>query len=130
MTLKRQFSLFPESGDQMRSSLHRLESIARELADFSDGVQTKIGDFVFFEVAPYRLDRIKFRCIGRQARNGDMAIQFFEPALDFATAMGGDAVPDNQQRPRNLALERAQEIDDLFGVDGSGEEAEIELPKG
>jgi len=130
MTLECQFSLFPEGSDQMRSSLHGLEAIASELADFANAVQAKVGDLMFLEIGPDRLDRIEFGSVGRQACNGDVAIQLLEPGLDLATAMGGDAVPDDQQRPLNLSLERAQEFDYLFGVDGSGEKAEIELPKG
>ncbi len=58
----------------MRSSLHGLEPIASELADFANSVQTKVGDLVFLEVGPDRLDRIEFRSVGRQTRNGDVAI--------------------------------------------------------
>lgn len=29
--------------------------------------------------------------------------------------MGDNAIPDNQQRPLDLALEGAEEFDDLFG---------------
>ena len=64
MTSERQFSLFPESGDEMRSPLHGLEPVACELADFANCVETEIGDLVFLEVGPDRLDRIEFRGLG------------------------------------------------------------------
>ena len=32
----------------MRSPLHGLEAIARELADFADGVEAQVGDLMFF----------------------------------------------------------------------------------
>ena len=44
--------------------------------------------------------------------------------------MGGDAVPDNEQRPLGLALERCQKFDDLLGADSARKETEIELPEG
>ena len=43
MTLKRQFSLFPERGDQLRSALHALQTIAREGVDLADHVQAQIA---------------------------------------------------------------------------------------
>ena len=74
MTLKNQFNLFPESGNQMRSSLHGLKTIASEVADFANCVQTKVGDLVFLEVAPDRFDRIEFRSVpsmaGKERRAG------------------------------------------------------------
>src|SRR2546425_12275425 len=130
MTSERQFSLFPESGDEMRSSLHRLEPIAGEPADFADRVAAQVGDLMFFEVGPDRLDRVEFRRVRRQARNSDMPVQLFEPGRELAAAMCRGAVPDDEQRPLDLALERAEKFDDLLGTDRTGKEAEVELPKG
>ena len=130
MTSERQFGLFPESDDQLGSSLHGFEAVTGELADFADGVQALIGDLVLLEVRPDRLDGIELGRIGQQARYGDMSVLFFEPSFDEARAMGGDAIPNNQQRPFDLALKGAKKLDDLLGADGASEEAEIELPEG
>src|SRR5258706_2863566 len=130
MTSERQFSLLPKSSDEMRSPLHGLEAIARELADFADGVEAQVGDLMFFKVGPDRLDRVQVRGIGWQLVPSKVALLLFKPSLDLAAAMGRDTVPDDQQRPLNLALERAEEFDDLFGTDGIGKEAEVELPEG
>lgn len=127
MTSEGQLSLFPERGDQRWSPLHGFEPIASELADFANGVEAQISDLVLLEIGPDRLDRIEFRGVGRQARNRDMAVQFFQPGIELAAAMDGRAIPDDQQRLLDLALERAKKFDDLLGTNGAGKEPEIEL---
>ena len=130
MTSERQLGLFPEGGDECGAPLHGLEPVAGELADLPDGVQAQVGDLVFLQIGPDRLDRIEFRRVGRQAGDSDVAVQFLQPCLDQTRAVRGNAVPDDQQRPLDLALERTEEFDDLLGADGTGEESEIELPEG
>ena len=43
MTLESQFSLFPESDDQMRSALHGFEAVACELADLAGRLRMQLG---------------------------------------------------------------------------------------
>ena len=129
MTSKSQFSLFPEIRDQREAFLHGLEPIAGELTDFADGVQAQMGDLILLEVSPDGLNRIEFRDIRRETRDRDMAVQLFEPGREFSAAMNRGAVPDDQQRLFDLALERTEELDDLFGADSTGKESEVELPE-
>jgi hypothetical protein len=49
MTSKSQSSLFPESGNEMRSALHRLEPVAGELADFADGIESALNNAQFID---------------------------------------------------------------------------------
>lgn len=130
MTSKSQLSLFPERGDQRWSPLHRLEPIAGELADFANGAEAQIGDLMLLEIGPDRLNRIEFRGIGRQARNRKMAVQFFQPGVEFSAAMDGSAIPDDQQRFLDLTLECTEKFDDLLGTNGPGKEPEVELREG
>ena len=125
-----QFSLFPERSDQRWSPLHRLEAVAGELADFADGVEAQIGDLVLFEIGPDRLNGIEFRGIGRQARNRNMAVQLYEPGVEFSAAMDGSTIPDDQQRLLDLALEGTEKFDDLLGANGPGKEPEVALREG
>jgi len=64
--------------------------------------KAQIGGLVFLEVCPDRTDRIEFRGIRRQARNGDVSMQFFTPGI---TQLPPVASP---QFARNLPLRPAQ----------------------
>jgi len=129
MTSERQFGLFPECRDEIRSPLHGLEPVAGELADFANSGKAQVGDFMFLEIGPDGLDRIELRRVRRQARHGDLPVLFLQPCLDQARAMGGYPIPDDEQGLLDLAPERTQEFDDLLGADGAGKEAEVELPE-
>lgn len=130
MTSERQLSLFPECSDQRWSPLHRLEPIAGELANFANGVEAQISDLMLLEIGPDRLNRIELGSIGRQACNRNMSVQVFQPRVEFAASMDGGAIPDDQQRLLDLALERAEKFDDLLGTNGPGKEPEVELREG
>ena len=130
MASERQLSLFPERANERWSSLHGLESVAGELTDFADGVEAQIGDLMLLEIGPDRFNRIEFGGVGRQARNRDMSVQFFQPGADLAAAMDCRAIPDDQQRFFDLTLERNEKFDDLLGANGARKEAKVELRDG
>ena len=75
MTLKRQFGLLPERGDELRSALHRLEPVAGEGADLANGVQAEIGQFALLHVAPDVFDRIEFRRVGGQSFQDQVSVE-------------------------------------------------------
>jgi hypothetical protein len=102
--------------------LHGLEPVAGELTDFADGVEAQIGNLMLLEIGPDRFNRIEFGGVGWQARHRDMSVQFFQPGADLAAAMDRRAIPDDQQRPFDLTLERAEKFDDLLGANGAGKE--------
>lgn len=130
MTSESQLSLFPECGDQRWSPLHRLEPIAGERANFANGIEAQIGDLMLLEIGPDCLNRVEFGSVGRQARNRNMSVQVFQPRVEFAAAMNGGAIPDDQQWLLDLAFERAEKFDDLLGTNGPGKEPEVELREG
>jgi len=130
VTSETKFSLFPETDDQMRSSLHGLEAVACELADLTDGAAAQVGNLVLLEVSPDRLNRIEFWSVRRQAGNGQRSILMLQPRVDFAAAMDRCTIPDDQQGALDLTLERGQKLNDLLGANGAGKETEVELPEG
>ena len=129
MTSERQFGLLPECGDEVRFPLHGFEAIASELANLADRIQAEVGDLVCLQVAPNGLDRIEFGSVGRQTGDGKMTALFLKPGAYLATAVDGCAIPDDQERALDLALEGAEEFDDLLRANGAGKEAEVELPE-
>ena len=72
MTSEGQFSLFPESGDQMRSALHGFEAVTGELSALANGIEAQVGDLVFFEISPDGPNGIEFRRIDGQPGNGNI----------------------------------------------------------
>lgn len=68
-----QFCLLPESADELVAALHRLQASACKVADLGKVHRAQIGDLVFLQVRPDRLDRVEFRRVGRQERDGDVS---------------------------------------------------------
>ena len=128
MTLNRQFGLLPERGDELRSALHRLESVACEGAYFADSVQAKIGQLALLHVAPDVLDRVEFRRVSGQSLQDEVPVERFNVVLDEAAAVRRQAVPDDQQLAANLLGQRLQEFDELRAADRAGIQTEIEVP--
>src|SRR5574337_1209049 len=128
--LQGEFGLLPEGANQFRSALHRLQATAREVADLGQVSRAQVGDLVLLQVGPDRFDRIQFGGVGRQEGNRDPAVLLFEPLPHAPTLVRADAVPNDQQLVPDLALESAQEFDDLFASDCTVDEAEVEAPPG
>src|SRR5574337_194344 len=126
--LQRQFSLLPEGRDQRGPALHRLRAPTREVADLLPICGAEVGDLVLLQVGPDRLDGIELGGVRRQRSQGEVPALAFEPRTQRAAAMGGRAVPDDEQPLLDLLLERTEELDDLRGLDGAVEEAEVKAP--
>src|SRR5271169_6887452 len=129
MTLNRQLSLLPERGDELRSALHGLESIAGEGAYLANGMQTEIGQLALLHVAPDVFDRIEFRRVRGQSFQDQVALKRFDVVLNDATAVRRQAVPDDQQLAPDLLGKGLQKFDELGSADRAGMETEIEVPE-
>src|SRR5579859_4607729 len=97
MTLNRQFSLLPERGDELRSALHRLESVACEGAYFANSVQTQVGQLALLHVAPDVLGRVEFGRVSGQSLQDEVPVERFNVVLDEAAAVRRQAIPDDEQ---------------------------------
>src|SRR6266550_4583978 len=105
MTLNRQLCLLPERGDEPRSALHGFQTVACKRADFTDGVETQIGQLALFHVSPNVFDGIELWRVCRQT------------------------IPNDQQLAVDLVGERLQECHELGATDRPGVEAEVEAPE-
>ncbi len=85
--LEREFTLFPERGDQCRSALHRLESAAREVAEAGEVLWAQIGELVLLEVTPDVFNRVQFRGVTWQRLDLDCALEPFQVVLNQPAAM-------------------------------------------
>jgi len=98
---------------------------SRELPEIA-GAQ--VGQLVLLPVTPEVLHGIKFRGIGRKTFHPDFAMQTFQVRPDESAAVGGHAVPDNEELALNVTLEVFQEIDHLLGLDCTGVESKVKVP--
>lgn len=88
----------------------------------------QIGQLVLFPVPPEVLYRVKFRGIGGETFHPDFALQTFQIRSHQLAAVGGHAVPDDEQLALNVTLEVFQEINYLVGLNRAGVEAKVKVP--
>ena len=55
-------------------------------------------------------------------------MQTFQVCAHGSAAVGGHAVPDDEQLALDVTLEVFQEIDHLLGLDRTGVEAKVKVP--
>jgi hypothetical protein len=83
---------------------------------------------VLLSVSPEVLYRVEFQGISQETFHPDFTVQTFQVLTREAAAVGGHAVPDDEQLAFDVALEVLQEIDHLLGLDRTGVEAKIKVP--
>jgi len=97
-----QFSLCPERGNQFRAALHGTQPSSGEVADLVQRTGTEVTDLMGLQVSPEIFHRVEFRCISRQELQLNVhVLTFYEVAHDLAL-MRLEAIPDDEQRPRDL----------------------------
>lgn len=82
--------------------------IAGGLEQSIDVRRGEIGQRIAFQIAPEHLDRVEFRCIGREV----IAVQSFgasEVAIHQLGPMGVGTIPNHEQRLLDLPAEVAEE---------------------
>ena len=119
----------PEGTDEARAftadATQGMGCPARELPEIT-GAQVR--PLVLFPVPPEILHRVKFQGIRRETFNPDFALQTFQVLPHESAAVGGYAVPDDEQFAFDVTLEVFQEIDHLLGLDRTGVEAKVKVP--
>jgi hypothetical protein len=98
---------------------------ARELPQIAG---TQVRQLVLFPVAPEVFDGIEFWGIRRKSFHPDFAVQTRHVLTHELTAVGGNAVPDDEQLAFHVTLEVFQKIDHLLGLDRTGVEAKVKVP--
>src|SRR5581483_7619155 len=111
-TSKGQLCLLPEGTNQLGPSLHGLQPLSREVADLGQARGTQVGDLMLFQIGP----------------NGEAAILLCQPLPQGLALVRSHAVPNDQQRARDLPDQGTEKLDDLLGTDRAIEEAEVKAP--
>ncbi len=75
---------------------------------------------------PRPFDRIEFRGVGRQSEEREPG-RFLRNELASRDApVRGDAIPDHDDGPGQVLVELLEELDDMLGANGPGDQAEEE----
>lgn len=98
------------------------------LAELAEGFRAEVRQFMVLPVAPHVFDRIELRRVARERLQRDPAALRADVVVDDAAAVGGEAVPDDEQLAAQMALQVHEEFDDLRPFDRTGEEPEVEAP--
>jgi hypothetical protein len=88
----------------------------------------QVGQLMLFPVTPEVLHRVEFRGIGWKTLHPDFAVQTFQILTHPSAAVGGHAVPDDEQTALHVTLQVFQEVDHLLGLDRTGIEAKVKVP--
>ena len=129
MTSNRQLSLFPESGDDLRSALHGFQAAAGVTLYFVDRLGAQAGQLALLGVAKQVLDRIELGRVTGQALQHDLVVERFDVVANGAASMRGKSVPDDRQLRADLRFERLEELDQLWALDRTTKEPEVETPE-
>ena len=126
----KEFCLFPERFYQPRTAAHPAEGLPGGPAQLGEVLWAQIGQLMLFAVAPDVFHGVKLRCVSGQVFQMDVPTLSGYKRAHQATTVDRQPVPNNQQLGTNVPLEVFQELDDLRGLDGPGEKAEVEIPEG
>lgn len=130
LSAQKKLGLFPEGLYQSWAAAHSAKSLAGGPAQLGEILWAEVGQLMLFAVAPDVFHRVKFRRVSGQILQMDVPTLGGYEGAHQATAVDRQPIPNNQQLGANVPLEVSQELNDLRGLDGSGEKAEVEVPDG
>lgn len=128
--LSEEFCLFPEGFHQPRTAAHPPQRLPGRPAQLGEVLWAEVRQFMLFAVTPDVFHRIEFGRVSRQILQMDVPTLSGYKLAHQATAVDGQAVPNNQQPEANVPLEVFQELDYLRSLDAPREKAEVEIPEG
>ena len=127
---QRKLGLLPEGADQRGAPLAAPELTARFPAQVRNILRTEVRQGVAFEMAPDVFGRVEFGRVSRQVGQYDLTARALHIVAHPATAMHGQAIPNDEQPPANLATQVPQKLHRLAAFDAAAKEAKVELPPG
>jgi hypothetical protein len=127
---QRKLGLFPESPDKGRALLHSSQRLSGMTGEVVKVFGAEVGHLMAFPVTPHIFGGIKFRGIGRQPRQMDTPVLLGQEVTHTAATVSRQPIPNDQDLSLDVALQMAEEINNLWRLDGAGVETEVELPPG
>ena len=119
----------PEGADETRTfTADAAQGMGGPAGELPQIAGTQVGQLVLLPITPEVLHRVKFRGISWETFHPDFPFQAFQVCAHESAAVGGHAVPDDQQLALDVMLEVFQEVDNLLGLDRTGVEAKVKVP--
>ena len=87
---------------------------------------TEIADDGSLVPRPGPFDRIEFGGVGRQPHEREPARFLFDELAGGDASVRVDAIPDHDDRPGQVLVKLLEELDDVLGANGPGNQAEEE----
>ena len=75
---------------------------------------------------PGSFDRVEFRGVGRQPDEREPVRFSFDELTGGDASVRGDAIPDHEDGPGQMLVKLLEELDDVLGANGAGNQAEEE----
>lgn len=113
-----------EPSPHLGVALHVAESDAHTAAQVRETFRGRISERRGVEVRPERFDGIKLGGIGREPFHAQPATVLGERRAGEAAAVGGEAIPDEENPTPPMTPERVQEAHDVGTLDASATEGQ------
>jgi len=105
-TLLPEFGLVPEGANEAGAfTPDAAQGMGRPAGELPEIAGAQVWQLVLFPISPEVLHRIKFWCVSWETLYPDFTVQAFQVCPNQLTAMGGHAVPDDEQLAFNVTLE-------------------------
>ncbi len=87
---------------------------------------TEVADDGSLVPRPGPFDRIEFRGVGRQPEEREPVRFLFDELAGGDASVRVDAIPDHEDGPGQVLVKLLEELDDVLGANGPGNQAEEE----
>jgi len=125
---QRKISLFPEGSHEAGPCTHKAEFAPGLGAKFSQIARAKVGQALPLQMTPEVFHRVELRCVSGQLGEVDPPWMSLKVGFHLPAPVHREAVPDDKQRPADLASESSEELRGLRTPDRSLVKPEVEFP--
>lgn len=98
------------------------------VTELAEGFRAQVRHFVLLPMSPEILDGIQLGRVARQVLQRDPAALRGDIVAHDVAAVGLEAIPNDEQLAREMALQVGEKLDNLRPFDRVGEEPEVEAP--
>lgn len=128
MGSKKEIAGFQEAAQHVGATANVPGAGLHALADFAQGRGRVVGHHAAVQMPPEVFDGIQFRCVGGQPFPPQPSLSGggLHVGLRLAALMGGQAIPQQDHWPGELAAQRLEKVHDIGAHDGAFGEAQAQ----
>ena len=108
--------------------LHEAQVVACSTGDVAEIAGTIVGHGAILEVSPDAFDEVHVGRVGGQVVDQDLVVLSLDACTYELRAVRVQSNPDDEQRFADRALRGFEKLDDLWTLDRTGEQSEVEAP--